>query len=33
MREMRNTYKVVVGKPKRRTPLGRARGRWELILK
>jgi hypothetical protein len=27
--EMRNLYKVLVGKPKGKGPLGRSRRRWE----
>jgi hypothetical protein len=27
--EMRNAYKIYVGKPKRKRPLGRNRRRWE----
>jgi hypothetical protein len=29
MGEMRNEYKIVVGKPERKTPLGRPRCRWD----
>jgi hypothetical protein len=29
MREERNVYKVLMGKPKRKKPLGRPRRRWE----
>jgi hypothetical protein len=29
MGKMRNAYKILVGKPKRKRPLGRSRGRWE----
>jgi hypothetical protein len=29
MREMRNIYKVLVGKPEGKIPLGRPRRRWE----
>jgi hypothetical protein len=29
VREKRNTYKVLVGKPKGKTPLGIPRRRWE----
>jgi hypothetical protein len=29
MREMRNTYKILVGKPEGKRPLGRPRRRWE----
>jgi hypothetical protein len=28
-RDMRNAYKIVVGKPERKTPHGRPRLRWE----
>jgi hypothetical protein len=27
--ENKNTYKIVVGKPERKRPLGRPRRRWE----
>jgi len=27
--EMRNVYKILVGKPEGKRPLGRPRGRWE----
>jgi hypothetical protein len=27
--EMRNAYKILVGKPERKSPLGRSRHRWE----
>jgi hypothetical protein len=29
MEEMKNLYKVLVGKPERKRPLGRPRRRWE----
>jgi hypothetical protein len=29
MGKMRNLYKIVVGKPRRKRPLGRPRHRWE----
>jgi hypothetical protein len=29
MEEMRNIYKTLVGKPERKTPLGRPRRRWD----
>jgi hypothetical protein len=29
MRQRRKTYKVSVGKPERKRPLGRPRSRWE----
>jgi hypothetical protein len=29
MGEMRNTYNILVGKPKRKRPLGRLKHRWE----
>jgi hypothetical protein len=28
MRETRNVYRLLMGKPERKTPLGRPRGRW-----
>jgi hypothetical protein len=31
MREVRNAYKVLVGKPEVKRPLGRTRRRWEDI--
>jgi hypothetical protein len=31
MREMRNAYSILVGKPERKRPLGRPRHRWEDI--
>jgi hypothetical protein len=31
MREMRNSYNVLTGKPERKRPLGRPRHRWEDI--
>jgi hypothetical protein len=33
MGEMRNAYKIVVGKPQRNRPIGRSRPRWENIIK
>jgi hypothetical protein len=33
MREMRNGYKMFVGKPEGKTPLRRARRRWEDNIK
>jgi hypothetical protein len=30
---MKNTYRVLVGRPGGRRPLGRYRRRWEIILK
>jgi hypothetical protein len=33
MREERKVYKVLVGKPKGRRPLGRLRHRWEDGIK
>jgi hypothetical protein len=32
MREMRNPYKILVGKPERKRSFGRCRRRWEIIL-
>jgi hypothetical protein len=29
MREVRNVYKILVGKPERKRPCGRPRRRWE----
>jgi hypothetical protein len=29
MGEMKNAYKILVGKPEGKTPLGRPRPRWE----
>jgi hypothetical protein len=29
MREVRNSYKILVGKPERKTPLGRQMNMWE----
>jgi len=29
MREMRNSYKILVGKPEGKRPFGRHRHRWE----
>jgi len=31
-REKRNTYRVLVGKPTEKRPLGRPRRRWEIVL-
>jgi hypothetical protein len=33
MREKRNAYKILVGKPERKRPLGRPRHRWEDNIK
>jgi hypothetical protein len=33
MGEMRNTYRILVGKPEGKTPLGRPRHRWEDNIK
>jgi hypothetical protein len=33
MIEKRNTYRVLVGKPEGKRPLGRLRHRWDVILK
>jgi hypothetical protein len=33
MRERRGAYRALVGKPKRRRPLGRPRRRWEDNIK
>jgi hypothetical protein len=33
MGEMRNAYKMLVGKPERKRPLGRSRRRWEDNIK
>jgi hypothetical protein len=33
MGEMRNMYKILVGKPERKRPLGRHRRRWEGNIK
>jgi hypothetical protein len=33
MREMRNAYKSLVGKPEGKRPLGRPRRRWENNIK
>jgi len=33
MGERRGVYRVMVGKPKGKRPLGRARCRWEDIIK
>jgi hypothetical protein len=30
---MKNTYKILVGKPARKRPLGRPRRRWENYIK
>jgi hypothetical protein len=32
MREMRNAYNILVGKPEGERPLGKSRRRWERIL-
>jgi hypothetical protein len=32
-REIRNAYKILVGKPEGKRPLGRPRRRWEDIMK
>jgi hypothetical protein len=32
-REMRNAYKILVGKPGGKKPLGSPRRRWGIILK
>jgi hypothetical protein len=29
MEEMKKRYKILVGKPEQKRPLGRSRGRWE----
>jgi hypothetical protein len=31
MREKRNAYRILVGKPEGKTPLGRPRRRWILL--
>jgi hypothetical protein len=33
MREQRNAYRLLVGKPTRKRPLGRPRHRWEDNIK
>jgi hypothetical protein len=33
MREMRNSYDILVGKPEGKRPLGRPRHRWEDYIK
>jgi hypothetical protein len=33
MGEKRNAYRVLVGKPERKRPLGRPRRRWEYNIK
>jgi hypothetical protein len=33
VREMRNEYKLVVGKPEGKSPLGRSKCRWEDNIK
>jgi hypothetical protein len=33
MRERSEVYRVVIGKPERKRPLGRPRGRWEDNIK
>jgi hypothetical protein len=33
MREKRNAYKILVGKPEGKRPLGRPRSRWEDNIK
>jgi hypothetical protein len=33
MREMRNAYKILIGKPENKRPLGRIRRRWEDDIK
>jgi hypothetical protein len=33
MREIRGAYMVLVGKPKRKRPLGKPTCRWRMILK
>jgi hypothetical protein len=32
MHEMRNPYRILVGKPERKRPFGRPRRRWKIIL-
>jgi len=33
MRDRRGAYRVLVGKPEEKTPLGRSRRRWENFIK
>jgi hypothetical protein len=33
MREVRKVYKVLVGRPERKRPLGRPRRRWEDAIR
>jgi hypothetical protein len=33
MKEMRNLYNILVGKPQMKRPLGRFKHRWGIILK
>jgi hypothetical protein len=33
MKDIRNAYKILVGNPERKTPLGRPRRRWEHDIK
>jgi hypothetical protein len=33
MGEIRNVYKILVGKPEGKRPLGRHKSRWSIILK
>jgi hypothetical protein len=33
MGEMRNAYKILVGKPVRKRPLGRSRCGWEVYIR
>jgi hypothetical protein len=33
MGEMRNVYKILVGKPERKRPFGRPRRRWEVDIR
>jgi hypothetical protein len=32
MGEIRNSYKILAGKPEGRRPLGRSRRRWRIII-
>jgi hypothetical protein len=32
MGEMRNSYKILIGKPERNKPLGRSKRRWEYNI-